>query len=289
MRWTLDPKNDAVFKMLFAHPAHKGCLIQLLTAVLHPQTPIVAVRVDNPEIPRVLVDDRGIFLDVHVVLQDGSHVDVEMQQARHAHLAERILYYWARIYGTSLETKREYAALRPCASIIFMGENLLPGSRFHSTFQVLETSDHYALSKHLQIHILELPKLGQAAGDDEAVEWCSFLSAETDEELKDLAMTHPNLSDAIAALETLSSDRQSREVARQRDLDRATLLIMRQGEREEGREEERRETVRSLAAVLSLPLDENGERKLAEMDGAKLQRLVVHLREERAWPEGFGC
>jgi hypothetical protein len=57
MRWTLDPKNDAVFNMLFADPARKGLLIRLLTAVLQPKRPIRDAVVQNPKLPRAVVGE----------------------------------------------------------------------------------------------------------------------------------------------------------------------------------------------------------------------------------------
>jgi predicted transposase/invertase (TIGR01784 family) len=296
MRTTLDPKNDCVFKLLFANPANKPSLIRLLTAVLHPPSPIVEVTVLNPEIPRVLPDDRGIALDIHVVLGDGTHVDVEMQQACHAFLAERILYYWARICGASVVKGKQFSALRPCVSVIFVGEPLLPGSRFHSIFRVLETHGGYPLCNDLAIHIIELPKLGLAEPDDaDVAEWGSFLTAQTDEELKDLTMTHPNLDEAITALENLSVDASYRELVLQHDLAIANLVIMRQGclvqGREEGREEGRAEglveAIRSLANVLLLSLNDDQEQKLAKLKAGELESLLRDVRTHRTWPEGW--
>jgi predicted transposase/invertase (TIGR01784 family) len=296
MRTTLDPKNDCVFKLLFANPANKRSLIRLLTAVLHPPAPIVEVTVLNPEIPRILPDDRGIALDMHVVLGDGTRVDVEMQQACHAFLTERLLYYWARTYSASLVKGDYFSALRPCVSVIFVGETLLPGSRLHSIFRVLETRDGYALSNDLAIHIIELPKLGLADPDESDVaEWGSFLAAKTDEELKELAMNHPNLDEAIAALENLSVDASNRELVLQHDLAIANLVIMRQGclvqgrreGREEGREEGLRKGLRSIVALLALPYDETVEAKLESMDASQLEFTVDYLQTHRTWPEGW--
>jgi hypothetical protein len=53
-RWTLDPKLDVVFKLLFGSERNKPLLISLLTAILDPPAAIVDVEVLNgPGPPRL--------------------------------------------------------------------------------------------------------------------------------------------------------------------------------------------------------------------------------------------
>jgi predicted transposase/invertase (TIGR01784 family) len=296
MRWTLDPKNDAVFNMLFADPARKGLLIRLLTAVLRPKRPIRDAVVQNPKLPRAVVGDRGIVLDIHATLDDGSLIDVELQQVCHAHLSERIVYYWSRLNSSQLKAGQPYSRLRPCISIVFMGQRLLPGSRFHSTFRVLEIHDHRPLAKNaLEIHVVELPKLARAKRDSELTQWARFFAAKTDAELEALAMNYPHIAEAKVALDALSADKEAREIARMRELAQANLAIIRHGSLEEGfkkgqrkgRKEGLLEATRSLADVLNLPLGKTRQRKLQAMSLTELETLVKHLRAKRAWPKGF--
>jgi hypothetical protein len=46
----LDPKNDVVFKLLFADPRNERLLASLLTAVMQPASAIVQVAVIDPEV-----------------------------------------------------------------------------------------------------------------------------------------------------------------------------------------------------------------------------------------------
>lgn len=45
----LEPTLDVVFKLMFAQPGQQELLASLLTAVLHPPSPIASVVVLNPE------------------------------------------------------------------------------------------------------------------------------------------------------------------------------------------------------------------------------------------------
>ena len=84
----LDPKNDLVFKLMYTRGQSQRPLQSLLTAVLSPPEPITSLEILNPEIPKHIIDDRGLFLDIHVKLTNGEHVNVEMQMAAHASALE---------------------------------------------------------------------------------------------------------------------------------------------------------------------------------------------------------
>jgi predicted transposase/invertase (TIGR01784 family) len=120
MNKRLDPKLDLVFKLLFGGPNSQEILISLLTAVIRPPVPIKSVTVLNPEIPGELTTARGIRLDVHVLLQDGRHVDVEMQSKSRGGIRKRALFYWSRLYDTQLRRGVEYKKLQPCICVFLL-------------------------------------------------------------------------------------------------------------------------------------------------------------------------
>src|SRR5512145_2047682 len=98
MAETLNPRNDAVFKLLFADERNRELLIALLNAVLQPARPIVSVDVVNPEIQKDAVDDRGLVLDILAVHDDKTRTDVEMQSYELKAMPKRALYNWARVF-----------------------------------------------------------------------------------------------------------------------------------------------------------------------------------------------
>jgi predicted transposase/invertase (TIGR01784 family) len=290
MRRTLDPKNDLVFKLIFGNPKYKCALIALLTAVLEPSVPIRDAEVKNPEIPRNLPKHRGIVLDIHVILNDGRHIDVEMQTELRPGLSERFLYYWARMFGAQLKPADSFTKLRPCVSVLFLGRNLLPGQRFHSTFRVQEIRDHYELTDALSMHIVELSKLASASPGDRLLGWGKFFTAQSDEELEVLVMTNPEIAEAKEALETVSANKQHRSRAMQRDLEWADYIIPIHAAHDEGEARGKVEgllvAVRGMAELLGISIDAARESHLEGLSVAELEHLAEALRSERRWPEG---
>ena len=215
---TLDPKLDVVFKMLFGRLENRGLLISLLEAVLGVPSPIRSVHVES-ELGKNSVDDKGVVLDLRVELSDGQHIDVEMQTQPRPARRERALYYWAKMYAGQLGRGQGYRELRRCVVVLILAFSELPGSRFHSIFRVSEPVTRVDLCDHLELHLLELPKLELAPSDEpELSKWGKFLRASTDDEREVLAMSDPVLRKAKTALEELSADPEARLAAEMRDL-----------------------------------------------------------------------
>ena len=84
-----------------------------------------------------------------------------------------------------------------------------------------EVHEHQELTEHLELHLVELPKVAQAVRkkeEPELVRWATFLSAATDDELQELSMKDPVLQQAKEALDRLSADPQARLLAEQREM-----------------------------------------------------------------------
>ena len=144
----------------------------------------------NPELERANVEDRGAILDLYVRTDGGQRTLTEIQLRSGHHFTARSLFYWARAYAGQLVRGQKYGAIEPVTGIFILNYEELPGDRFHRTFRLLDTHDHAPLSRDLELHFIELPKLRKAQADadrDPVLRWARFLAARTDEELETLA------------------------------------------------------------------------------------------------------
>ena len=230
MRHTLDPTQDIVFKMLLADPRNRDLLIDLLTTVLRPKVPIRMVIVLNPEIPKEAVTDKGIVLDLLVLLEDGRQVNVEMQAYRQAGWRLRSMYYWARTYGGQLTPGLQYSTLKPVVVIAFLGYREIKGTWVHSVFEVRNRRTHQRFSRALEMHIIELPKLKKMKDIEQQenpalARWARFFGATSDLELETLATEDTMMDRAYTRLRELSADEKAQAVARDRERAMATYRI----------------------------------------------------------------
>ncbi|MBI2388106.1 MAG: Rpn family recombination-promoting nuclease/putative transposase [Deltaproteobacteria bacterium] len=294
----LDPKLDVVFKMLFAEPGNGRLLVSLLTAVLRPKAPIAHVTVIDPEVPKELVTDRGVRLDVLVELEDGRLVDVEMQCDPRGGHGARWLYHWARLYSGRLRRGDDYDELEPVVCVVFLGART-PAHRFHSTYEVREIHDHALLSGVLAVHVVELPRLERASSEGEGVElqrWARFLRFDDERALDSLASESPIMAEAKHALEVLSREpsaqriaelRREAEIARR--LDRAEDRADGRAEglaegRERGRAEAIRASIESFCRTFGIDLDDGRRARLDAFNEVELTALLDTLFATRAWP-----
>jgi predicted transposase/invertase (TIGR01784 family) len=227
------------------------------------------------------VDDKSIALDVRVRLASGEQVDVEMQSQRRPAQRERALYYWARLYAGQLRRGAPYAELRRCAVILITSFAELASPRFHSTFRVQERHSTEPLTDHLELHLVELPKLREALDrNDEPslAAWGRFFTATADEDLETLAMENPVLKQAKDALERLSADPEAQLRAEQRemalisyelDLAKARREGLEEG-LEEGRTEGKAELLQRLLTIKFGQLAANVAARVASASDVEL-------------------
>jgi predicted transposase/invertase (TIGR01784 family) len=239
---TLNPRIDVVFKLLLGAERNRALLKMLLEDVLQPERPIEDVQVVNPEIEVESVDGRGLVLDVNVLHDDGTRTNVEMQTYRQRGMQQRALFHWARMYANALPRGAPFADLPRVRVIFFLTYRLLPGARLHSRFRVLETDDGHLLDDALEIHTVELPKLGGGevpARDAGGAAWARFFAAEDDAARREVAMTNARMQEVLSALDLLSEDGKARYFAKWREdqilLDELSRRKDRQWAEEQGR------------------------------------------------------
>ncbi|MCB1157689.1 MAG: Rpn family recombination-promoting nuclease/putative transposase [Leptospiraceae bacterium] len=111
---------------------------------------------------------------------------------------------------------KKYSDLKPVYSVSFLNFKLLETENYHSIFRVLETSGReIALTKDLEIHILELKKFLNTSGTQESnlEDWIYLIQkAEKlkEEDVKKLKIKNPVIREAVEALQDISLDRKTR-------------------------------------------------------------------------------
>ncbi len=249
----LDPKQDIVFKLLFAHPDNGDLLRSMIAAVLRLPTPPESVVVLNPGLIGDLSTGKAIVLDVRAKLADGTLLDIEMETQPRPATPARFLYYWARLHASQLARGSDYQRLRRTISILWL-DGLVPAveRQFHSTFHLREATTGALLSDQLELHLLALPNLSESSPATPLARWARFLLASDAPSLHALAAEDAIMSKAVQELERLSADPMTEEMMegiRRAELYRKhEMWEAREEGREEGKEEGRDALIRSMLA-----------------------------------------
>ena len=280
----LDPKNDYVFKRLFA--SSPELLAALISAVRSGEPAVEVLEVLNPRILPEELTGKTIELDVLARDTAGRLFNVEVQVQRFPRWGARSAYYLSRLLATQIASGQEYARLKPVVGVHLLDFDLFeghPSARWH--FEMRDRHDpEVRLGDELQLHVVELRKADRlrrraAAGavddDDSLAAWVAFL--EHWQEVGTMSeVQYPPVREAMKKLEelSLSEEERFRAIARERALtDEASL----RWEATEGKEEARREgRSEGLAEGRAKGLVEGLAEGRSLAKAETLTRLLVH-------------
>jgi predicted transposase/invertase (TIGR01784 family) len=288
----LDPKNDFVFKRLFAAAPH--LLADLINAVRSGEAPVEVVEVLNPRIEPAELTGKFIVLDVLARDDTGRLFNIEMQVRRHADWPLRSAFYLARTLANQLKSGDAYAELKPVIGIHLMDFELFEQEQAHWCFE-LRDRHHSAvvLTPSLQLHLIELPKadrLRQGVQPAALADWIAYFEHWQEDTIMN-AITHEPIRQAMQQLHDLSADEEAQRMAfvRERAL-RDEKSELNAARREGIQIGENRGRVAVLARQLQLkfgPLGEATQQRLEQADEALLDLWTERILSAQSLDEVF--
>jgi len=178
MRHPIDPKVDCVFKALLGAESIRSLLVHFLNSILTGALPkpISDVTILNPYNERVFSDDKLSVVDVKACDQAGSQYQIEIQLLTHRDLPARILYGWADLYSSQLQSGMDYGELRPTYAIWLLDEPLLTDQPEYAHCYRLRDDQGRVFLDHGGIWLLELSKFGLEGVETEQQRWLRFFN-----------------------------------------------------------------------------------------------------------------
>ena len=284
----LDMLNDVVFKSFFADHRNNKLLLNFLNAILHDT--ISSVELTDPGLKMTHADDKMSVMDIRVVTNHGEQINVEIQLKGHAAFPERMLMYWAKMYASQDKVGNDYIQLNKSIQIIITNFKLLPKAHFHSMFQLIDPEDGTLFSDHVEIHVIELPKLKiRQLKDTGALEkWLLFLKG--NKQMKEaLAMESSTMKEAFEEIRRLSEDPATRRIAEYRDFQLRDQIQREYDARKEGMEKgleqgleqgrEQARVTRDREIVMNMHTKKIPTEVIAELTGIGLENVLRIIEE----------
>lgn len=248
-------KYDSIFREVFSHEEVLRQFISDVTGI--PLGSIQSVRVTTPFLPKEYRKQKQGILDIALVLNDDTKMDIELQIRVQKYWIKRNLFYIAQMYTNDLQAGQEYEHLKKCITISILDFSLTEGEEYHSVYTLRDAAGR-ELTDLFEVHIIELNK---KLKNNEAIDgWIQLFNAESVEELDMIKTKKEGILYAIDQLKTfgligiLKWEYQMRQKAiRDRKGEDAYI-------RDEGRAEGRTlgETMKCAENILRL-LERNGE------------------------------
>ena len=242
----MKPKVDYAFKeIMMDEKARIGFLSAILK--LDPEG-IKETQILNTNLRKQTEKEKLGILDVRILLDNNTEIDIEIQLAAMNIWADRALFYLAKMYTEQISAGEDYTVFKKCVSISILDFNLFEHEpEFYSCFHIREDSRQFLYTDKMEFHVLELPKLPNELKEDSSdIElWGKFIRAERKEEFDMLAEKNAYIGSAYKHLQVISQDEEKRleYEAREkaiRDYNQIMLEAKQIG-RAEGREEGRAE------------------------------------------------
>ena len=175
---------------------------------LHPQE-IRSIQIINPIILGETVDEKTFILDINIVLNDNTLINLEMQVENLYNWEERSLSYLCRTFD-QLQKGEEYSSAKPVIHISFLDFTPFPEyPEFYASYQFMNEKNHHIYSDKLTLRVVDLRQIELATAEDQASgleHWARLFKASTWEEIRMIAKKDENLLEATETLYTLNAD-----------------------------------------------------------------------------------
>ena len=214
----LKPKNDVVFQSIFNQnnakitKAFVEALLDEKITKMTINSDQILVR-DNPE------DKLGI-LDLELDINNNEKVDVEIQLIERTNFAERLLFYFSRLYASEIKRGDDYTEAKKVILIAIIDyplELTQTISEMETVWKLCEKNHpDLVLTDSIEICILELDKVKNTYYKnklDKKAQWMLFLDDPNSREVKEIMEKNNDIKDAVIEVHERSKDEQLRRLA----------------------------------------------------------------------------
>ncbi len=204
--------NDYLFRALLQenNKALKGLICSLLH--LRPSE-IFSVVIMNPIELGTSITEKTFFLDIKIMMNDHTIINLEMQVLNTGNWPERSLSYLCRSFD-HLNKGQNYSEVKPVIHIGLLDFTLFPDHpEFYATYKLMNVKNHTIYSDKFRLSVLNLNCVNLATQEDKAYQidyWAELFKAETWEEIKMLAAKNEYVSEASQTLYKLSTEEKIR-------------------------------------------------------------------------------
>ena len=210
--------NDYMFRAVLQ--SNNKVLRGLICSLLYlPEQKVVSAEITNPVVLGEVVTDKEFRLDINVILNNHTLINLEMQIANKLNWRERSVMYLCRSFDR-LNRGQDYLDAKPAVHIGFLDYTLFEEQpEFYASYKLINVKNHQKYSDSLTLHVVDLSRIDLATEEDKRYhihEWAMLFKAATWEEIKMLASKDEYLQEASETIFRMSAD----ELVRKRCLDR---------------------------------------------------------------------
>lgn len=210
MKFTLT--NDYLFRATWQknQKALKGLICSIIGLKYED---ILSIEIVNPIELGKCIDAKDFVLDIRVLLNNDTIVNLEMQILNLGNWPERSLSYLCRSFD-KLNSGDDYMEVKPVIQVCFLDFTLFKEyPEFFSTYMFINVKNHIVYSDKLKLYVVDLTCMNKATEEDKnrgIYDWARFFKATTWEEIKMLTEHNVFLEEAAETVYQLSAEEKIR-------------------------------------------------------------------------------
>lgn len=163
----------------------------------------VTVTITNQIILGEKIDEKTYWLDINVLMNDNTIINLEMQVENEHNWVDRSLQYVCRNFST-LQKGREYNDSKPVIHIGFLNYTLFPECpEFFAQYMLLNQKNHHIFSDKIMIGVVDLNRTDMATMEDKEYKldkWVALFKSKTWEEIRMIAKESDELLEASESI-----------------------------------------------------------------------------------------
>lgn len=211
--------NDYMFRAVLQ--SNNKVLKGLICALLHfTEEEIFSVEITNPIILGETVKHKEFRLDINVIPNNRTLLNLEMQIVNRLNWTNRSVMYLRRSFD-QLNHGQDFAEAKPVIHIGFLDYSLFPDCpEFYASYKLINIKNHRKYSDNLTLNVLDLSHIELATEEDKLYhihKWAMLFKATTWEEIKMIAEQNEYLQEASKTMFRMSADELIRKRCRDRE------------------------------------------------------------------------
>lgn len=211
--------NDYMFRAVLQK--NNKVLKGLICSLLHlEEQAIISVTITNPIILGEVMEDKEFRLDINVILNNNTYINLEMQIANKLNWLNRSISYLCRSFD-QLHHGQDYSEAKAVIHIGFLDYTLFQEyPEFYAVYKFMNVKNQHIYSDNLTLCVVDLTQINLATAEDRAYHidyWAALFKATTWEEIKMLAEKDKYLDEASKTIFQLSADEQIQKRCRDRE------------------------------------------------------------------------
>ncbi len=216
---TIPMTNDYLFRALLQE--NNTVLKGLISSLLHlPIEEISSVKITNPIELGKAYNEKDFYLDIKVLLNNDTTINLEMQVINEHNWPERSLSYLCRIYD-NLSKGNDYINVMPVIQIGLLDFTLFPEHpEFYATYKLLNVKNYSIYSDKFRLSVVDLTRVDMATEEDKQYgidHWATLFKSKTWEDIKMLAQNNEYIKTASDTIYKLTQEEQIRQQCEARE------------------------------------------------------------------------